>query len=128
VTAETTRWPWLLDIRDVITIDPRTGHTGEWRVTSWDRDDHGETTVVTCELPDRGEAVLVYHGAEKATIRLRELYSEEQRDRAMKVLTCGDRAYIAGFVREHFREVFDQALKQVQRRVVAEVEAKEITR
>lgn len=126
MTREGAKWPWLLDNTDTVTRDPRTGATDEYHVTGTPTRDY-DTTVVTCELPDGGESVLVYHGAEKATIRLRELYTEQQRDDALGVLTCGDRAYITGFVRQNYREVFDQALKQITRRVIAEYDAKKET-
>jgi hypothetical protein len=63
--------PWLLNDGDVITVDPDTGATGEWPVTG-----HaylvGDATVVTCALPDGGEGVIVYKGAQKAVIAERD--------------------------------------------------------
>lgn len=129
VPGKTTTWPWHLTNHDVITIDPRTGDTGEWRVTSYDRADY-DTTAVTCELPDgEGDAVLVYHGGEKATIRAtapRPAYTDQERDAALDAMSCGDRAYIAVYLRRYHREIFDQALQRITRRAAAHV-AKETT-
>lgn len=117
--GETTVWPWHLTNTDVIVRDPhRPENTGAWPVMGKPEFADGNT-VVTCELPDGGAWYIVYEGSERATIRtgttytLPALYSNEQRDEALRVLSCGDRAYITLRLRADYGEVFDQLLKRL---------------
>lgn len=122
VSGEATKWPWHLTNADVIVRDPhRPDVTGAWPVTGAPRFADGNT-VVTCELPDGGAWYIVYEGSERATVRegatytLPALYGDDDRDEALRVLSCGDRAYIVGRLRADYREVFDQLLKRALER------------
>lgn len=120
--GEATKWPWHLTNADVIVRDPhRPDVTGAWPVTGAPRFADGNT-VVTCELPDGGAWYIVYEGSERATVRegttytLPALYTDDARDEALRVLSCGDRAYIVARLRADFPEVFDQLLKRALER------------
>lgn len=117
--GETTKWPWLLTTTDVVTVDPRTGTAGSWRVTSYDRADY-DTTVVTCTLPDGGDSVLVYHGAEQAIIRAHRSHSapalmtDHQRCEAFRATTEKDRTFLISQFITRYGELFDAAYAQLQ--------------
>jgi hypothetical protein len=123
VPGETTKWPWHLTNTDVIVRDPHhPGVTGAWPVIGEPNFVDG-ATVVYCETEDEsGEGVFVYRASEQATVRagttytLPALYTDDDRDEALRVLSCGDRAYIVGRLRADYREIYDQLLKRLGER------------
>lgn len=130
MNAETSKWPWHLTKADVIVRDPHTGAAGEWPVAADPTYEDGHT-VVFVDVEDGGQGCFHLQGDERVTVRTtdapRPLYSDEQRNDAMQVMNCGDRAYIALYLRRYHPEIFDEALQRIQRRAAAECAPKEAT-
>jgi hypothetical protein len=128
--GETTKWPWHLTKTDVIVRDPHhPENTGAWPVIGEPNYVDG-ATVVYCETEEvGGEGVFVYRASEQAIVRagtaytLPALYTDSSRDEALRVLSCGDRAYIVGRLRADFPEVFDQLLKRLTDPLVLDLTA-----
>ena len=125
--GETTKWPWHLTNADVVVRDPhRPDVTGSWPVIGAPDFANGHT-IVTCELPGGGSWVIVYDGSEQATVRdgttytLPALYTDDDRDETLRVLSCGDRAYIVDRLRRDYPEVFDQLLKRLTDPLVLDI-------
>lgn len=138
--TETTKWPWHLDNSDVITLDPRTGTTGAWPVVGHPNYING-CTVITCELDDGGERVLVYKPTQRATIRAGRTYTAtplmtaEEREHAIDAMAADSRldnphgqllrfAYLA---MTGWPEIFDAIYARVHRYATHEA-SKETTR
>lgn len=96
--TEVTKWPWHLTNTDVIVRDPRHPDvTGEWPVTGAPHFVNG-CTVITVELGDGGERVLVYKPTQRADVRAGVTYTAvplmtgQQREAALHAMAEDNRA------------------------------------
>jgi hypothetical protein len=125
-TTEIAKWAWHVATTDVIVRDPKTGTTGAWPVTSVTKCIDG-CTVVTCDLEDGGERVLVYQPTQQADVRAHAVYSapalltRDEREQAIPAMTYKQRTYLAAEVARRYPEIFDAAYTQLQKAIAADV-------
>jgi hypothetical protein len=118
-TKEINKRPWEAVAGDVLLRNPE--HPEQhvtWTVTGHPFTD-GWFTFITFSMPEGGEGVSVCKPGQYVTLRgghtytVKPVYSDTDRDGAIGVMSCGDRAYITGFVRQYYPEVFDHALQRL---------------
>lgn len=120
--SEISKWPSHVTNSDVIVRDPRTGATGEWPVTGGPQYVNG-CTVITCELEDGGERVLVYQPTQRADVRNGVTYTavprltRNEREQALETMICneGELKRFAAVAIAGWPEIFDAAYARVER-------------
>jgi hypothetical protein len=118
-STEISKRPWEAKAGDVLLRNPEhPDQHVEWTVTGRPGND-GWFTVLTYSMPEGGEGVAVCQPGQYVTIRgdhtyvVKALYTQQERDDALAAMSCHDRAYVAGFVREYYGEIFDHALQRL---------------
>lgn len=118
-TIEINKRPWEAQAGDVLVRNPE--HPEQhvtWTVTGNPYTD-GWYTILTYSMPEGGEGRAVCKPGQYVTLRgpatyvVEALYSDVDRDDALRVMSCGDRFYIAGRLRADYPEMFDQLLKRL---------------
>ena len=117
--TEIAKWAWHVNNTDVIVRDPKTGVTGAWPVTSVTKCVDG-CTVVTCDLEDGGERVLVYQPTQRVDVRAHAVYSApalltpEQRVDVLSSANERERVFLLAQFIHRYGELFDAEYARLQ--------------
>jgi hypothetical protein len=118
---EINKRPWEAVAGDILLRNPEhPDQHVEWTVTGHPFTD-GWFTFVTFSMPEGGEGVSVCQPGQYVTLRgghtytVDPVYSQQQREDALKGMSCGDRFYIAATICQRYPEVYDDALQRLNK-------------